>query len=97
MWAVPRVLQRVFCKILLLYCSIGIQCMSSMWFENGEHFIKQADGESRERSVHIGSTIEEAVNKRDSRGSALYVARAPEKQGNSMKYGIDVAIQVDRS
>ena len=71
--------------------------MSSMWFENGEHFIKQADGESRERSVHIGSTIEEAVNKRDSRGSTLYVARAPEKQGNSMKRGVDVAIQVDRS
>ena len=69
--------------------------MSSMWFENGQHFIKQADGESRKCGVHIGSTTEEAVNKRDSRGSALYVARAPEKQGNSMKCGVDVAIQVD--
>lgn len=63
----------------------------------GSILFKLADGEARERRVYIGSTSDEAVSKRDSRGSALDVARAPEKQGNSMNRGVDVAIQVDRS
>lgn len=63
----------------------------------GSILFKQGDGESRNRGVYIGSTTEEAVNKGNSRGSVLDVARALEKQGNSMKRGVDVTVPVDRS
>ena len=78
--------------IAQLVYNVCLACSLKM----GSILFKQGDGESRKRGVYVGSTTEEAVKNGNSRGSVLDVARALEKQGNSMKHGVDVTIQVDR-